>query len=228
MTAQVDDLLDQIAGTAPEIPAGYAEIRETIETDGAIPASTKALLVAVSAAARGYGDLARAELARGRELGLSERDVADAGVSLLLARGEVICRAFWEAAGGFEAAPEPRPPSPLGARDYFLDFFGVEQLPTRMAIMAERVPGVFSGYQRMHHATLKADPASAVLTELVLVAVNAADLATRFVGIHAATARTAGATDGQLVEAVVCAIPVSGVAAWASAAEALFPEEDHA
>jgi 4-carboxymuconolactone decarboxylase len=220
-----EELLTQIAATAPEITAGYAEIRSVIESDGALPASTKALLVAASAAARGYDGLARDELARGRAVGLSERDIADAGVSLLLARGEVICRCFADAAGVLEPAPRPRPPSPLGAVDYFLDFFGVDELPVRMSIMSRQVPTVFSGYQRMHHATLKADPASGKLTELVLVAVNAADLASRFVGIHAATARTAGAADAELVEAVVCAIPVSGVAAWASAAEALFPDE---
>lgn len=220
----LDELLAEIAGTAPEIAAGYADVRSVIETDGAIPAATKALLVAASAVTRGYGTLAREELARGRSLGLSDRDIADAGVSLLLARGEVIAGLYVELAGGLEPAAVPRPPSPLGHVDYFLDFFGVEALPMRMQIMSERVPKVFSGYQRMHHASLKADPASGKLTELVLVAVNAADLATRFVGIHAATARTAGASDAELVEAVVCAIPVSGVAAWASAAEALFPD----
>jgi 4-carboxymuconolactone decarboxylase len=217
-------LLEQIAGTAPEISGGYADIRAVIDTDGALPAATKALLVAACAAARGEEDLAREELARGRELGLSDRDIADAGVSLLLARGEVICKRFAELAGGFAAAPTPRPPSPLAPVDYFLDFFGVDELPTRMKIMSERVPGVFAGYQRMHHASLKGDPASGKLTELVLVAVNAADLAGAFVGIHAATARTAGASDAELVEAVVCAIPVRGVAAWAAAAEALFPD----
>src|SRR5581483_7565636 len=79
------------------------------------------------------------------------------------------------------------------------------------------------GYHRMHRGALKADPDAAKLAELVLVAVNAADLESRFVGIHAASARAAGLTDDQLVEAVVCAIPVRGVAAWAAAAEALFP-----
>jgi 4-carboxymuconolactone decarboxylase len=219
-----DDLLDQIAGIAPELAEGYGQIRETIERDGALSAPTKALIVAVCAAARGYGELARDELGRGRSLGLEDREIADAGVSLLLARGEVICGRFADTAGGFAPADTPRPPSPLGPVDYFLDFFGVDALPTRMAIMSARVPGVFAGYQRMHHAALKADPASGKLTELVLVAVNAADLASTFVAIHAATARTAGATDAELVEAVVCAIPVSGVAAWASAAEALFPD----
>src|SRR3954464_15954935 len=91
---QRDAMLEQIAGTAPEITAGYAEIRGVIESDGAIPAATKALLAAAAAAARGYDALARSELARGRALGNPERDIADAGVSLPLPRGEVICQCF--------------------------------------------------------------------------------------------------------------------------------------
>jgi 4-carboxymuconolactone decarboxylase len=216
-------LLEQVAGVAPEIAGGYAEIRGAIETDGALPARTKALLVAVCAAVRGDEDLARAELDRGRALGLTDSEIADAGVSLLLARGEAACGRFAAVAGELAPAASPRPAGDLGPVEYFLDFFGVEELPPRMAIMHARAPRVFAGYQRMHHGALKADPEAAKLTELVLVAVNAADLATWFVGIHAGTARAAGVTEDELVEAVVCAIPVRGVAAWAAAAEALFP-----
>jgi 4-carboxymuconolactone decarboxylase len=225
-------LIEQVAGVAPEIAGGYDEIRAAIATDGALPASTKALLVSVCAAVRGDEALARVELDRGRELGLTDREIADAGVSLLLARGEAACARFANVAGSFAPSPSPRAAGGVDPVQYFLDFFGVDELPPRMAIMASRAPRVFVGYQRMHHGALQADPAAVKLTELVLVAVNAADLATWFVGIHAGTARAAGVTDDELVEAVVCAIPVRGVAAWASAAEALFPapglEDRHA
>jgi alkylhydroperoxidase/carboxymuconolactone decarboxylase family protein YurZ len=92
-----------------------------------------------------------------------------------------------------------------------------------MAILAAHAPAVFAGYHRMHHGALAADPRTTKLCELVLIAINAAELQGRFVGIHAVTARHAGATDAELVEAVLCAVPVAGIAAWASAAEALFP-----
>jgi uncharacterized protein (TIGR02246 family) len=207
------------------IDVGYEDIRAAIERDGAIPAATKALIVAACAAACGHDDLARAELERGRSLGLSDREIADVGAALLLARGEAVRARFAAAAGGLGEGTA-RPASEGSPVDYFLDFFGVEELPERIAIMADHVPTVFAGYQRMHHDALAADPAVAKVTELVLVAVNAAELATRFVGIHAATARAAGLTDEELVEAVVCAIPVRGVAAWAAAAEALFPAHD--
>jgi alkylhydroperoxidase/carboxymuconolactone decarboxylase family protein YurZ len=88
--------------------------------------------------------------------------------------------------------------------------------------MADNVPEVFAGYQRMHHGALAADPRATKLAELALVALNAGELQTRFVAIHAATARRADATDAELLEAVICAIPVRGVAAWAAGAEGLF------
>jgi alkylhydroperoxidase/carboxymuconolactone decarboxylase family protein YurZ len=53
--------------------------------------------------------------------------------------------------------------------------------------------------------------------------VNAAEFATRFVGIHATGARNVGATEAEIVEAVVCAIPISGVASWLPGADGVRP-----
>ncbi len=133
-------------------------------------------------------------------------------------------RAARDIAGGLSAPDPPRTPSERGAEAYFLDYLGVRSLPARMAIMSERVPAVFAGYHRMHHGALAADQSATKLAELVLVALNAAELQRGFVAIHAATARKASATDDELVEAIVCAIRVVGVAAWAAGAEGLFPD----
>jgi alkylhydroperoxidase/carboxymuconolactone decarboxylase family protein YurZ len=215
---------EQVAAIAPEVAAGYAQVRATIERDGALPASFKALVCAVCASVLGQLELAERELARGRELGLADREVGIAGVALLLSRGEVQTQRFIDLAGGLDPASTPRPPSELGAEAYFLDYLGVDALPARMAIMQRYVPEVFAGYQRMHHGVLAADPAATRSSEVLLVGVNAAELQTRFIAIHAATARKAGATDQQLVESVVCAIPATGIAAWAAGAEGLFAD----
>lgn len=215
---------DQVAAIAPEVADGYAQVRATIERDAALPASFKALVCAVCASVLGHTELAARELARGREAGLGAREIGIAGVALLLARGEVHTERFIALAGGLAAADTPRPASRMGAEAYFLDYLGVGALPARMAIMQRHVPEVFAGYQRMHHGVLAADPTATMYSELLLVGVNAAQLQTRFITIHAATARKAGATDEQLVEAVVCAIPATGIAAWASGAEGLFPD----
>jgi 4-carboxymuconolactone decarboxylase len=215
---------EQVAGIAPEVAAGYAQVRAAIDHDGALPASFKALVCAVCSSVLGQLEPARRELARGRALGLSEREIAIAGVALLLGRGEVQTQRFIDLAGGLEPAATPRPPSELEAEAYFLRYLGVEALPARMAIMRRYVPEVFAGYQRMHHGVLAADPTATRSSEMLLVGVNAAQLQTRFISIHAATARKAGATDEQLVECVVCAIPSAGIAAWAAGAEGLFPD----
>jgi alkylhydroperoxidase/carboxymuconolactone decarboxylase family protein YurZ len=208
---------------APEVAGGYEDIRAAIAADGALSAAHKALLVAAAAVARGFEELAAAELERGRALGLGGEAIGAVAAALLLARGEVVCGRFVQAAGALERSPQPT--SEQGAREYFLEFFGVDELPRRIAIMARWAPGVFAGYHRMHHGVLRAGGSeTAQLNELALVAVNAAELQTRFVAIHAHSARAAGVTDAQLVEAVVCAIPVSGVGAWAAAAEGLFPD----
>lgn len=214
--------IDAVAGVAPEVAAGYRQIRTAIATDGALSAAVKAMLVAVAAAARGFDDLARAELERGRGLGLTEDQIGTGAAALLLSRGEVVCGRFVDAAGGLATRADPRPGWDGEPEAYFLGYLGVDVLPERMRIMADRLPEVFSGYQRMHHGALAADPAATWLAELSLVALNAGELQTRFVAIHAVTARRAGATDAELLEAVVCAIPVVGVGAWAAGAEGLF------
>jgi alkylhydroperoxidase/carboxymuconolactone decarboxylase family protein YurZ len=218
------DALEQIARIAPEVSGGYRQILDVVQRDGALPAAVKALLVGVCAAARGYADRAAEWCGRARELGAGDREAGTAAVALLLARGEETCDRFIQAAGGVRPTGPTRPPWEGAPEAYFLDYLGVSSLPKRMAIMAERVPDVFAGYQRMHHGSLAADPSATKLAELVLVALNAAELEQRFVQIHALTARKAGASDQELVEAVVCAMAVVGVAAWAAGAEGLFPD----
>ena len=57
--------------------------------------------------------------------------------------------------------------------------------------------------------------------ELLLVTINAAEFQSRFVGVHAGGARRAGASEAEIVEACVCAIPIAGVAAWLPAADGI-------
>ncbi len=213
--------LAAIARLAPESAAGYGRVRELIETDGALEAGVKALLVGAAAVARGHDELAARELARARELGIDDDQLASAAAMLLLSRGEAVAERFASAAGPFEPSGPPRESDERDARRYFLDYNRVEELPPRVGLLEEGAPAVFEGYHQMHHAALIADPGAALLAELVCCTVNAGELRGDFVAIHAATARRAGASREQLLEAVVCAIPVAGVAAWAASAEAL-------
>src|SRR5215217_7066394 len=88
-----------VAAFAPEVARGYAELRAFLAADGALPATTKRLLIAAAAIARGRPGLAREELAAARAAGLAGSDVHAAAAALLLARGEALCGEFLEAAG---------------------------------------------------------------------------------------------------------------------------------
>ena len=73
----------------------------------------------------------------------------------------------------------------------------------------------------LHRGGLRDGALEPKLAELLLCAVNAAEIQTGFVEIHAGAARAKGATDAELAETILAVIPVAGVAAWAGAAAAL-------
>src|ERR1700730_1163672 len=206
--AEVDDALHELRRLLPELIDGYEGIRGYLATDGALPASSKALIVAAGAATLGAEQVARAELRRGRELGATEVQVAVCAATLLLSRGEAACRRLLAAAGEISALPPQRAASELDSSDYFLAYNAAAELPARMRLLRDLAPAVFEGYFRMHHAVLSSDPQTDAFAELVLCAINAADLETGFVAIHGASARRRGVTDAELVEAILCAVPV--------------------
>ena len=126
-------------------------------------------------------------------------------------------RALRPSGAGRRAA---EPLDAAAAQAYFRDYFGGE-MPERVALLAERSPPAFEGYAQLHRGVLRDGALEPKLAELLLCAVNAAELQTAFLEIHARTARSAGASDAELVEAVVAVIPVAGIAAWAASAGAL-------
>lgn len=213
--------IDELADPVPEVIAGYRAIRSVIESDGALSVAEKALLVAADDAVCGDGELAAAEVARGRAAGLSDDQIVTASSALLLSRGQRACGRLLAAAGDLSPERPAAAPSEQDATEYFLQYNVAEALPPRLAVLADRSSAVFQGYFRMHHGVLRARPEFSKLAELVLCSLNAADLRGDFVSIHAGAARRVGATDEELLEAFVCAMAVGGVGAWAVAAGAL-------
>jgi alkylhydroperoxidase/carboxymuconolactone decarboxylase family protein YurZ len=159
--------IDATGRLAPESVAGYRQVREVIEADGALDAATKALLVGAAAAARGHHGLARRELQRARRLGIGDDQLASAAAMLLLSRGEAVLEAFAAATGPIDPPGAARAADDREATRYFLDYTGLDALPPRVALMAECSPTAFDGYHRMHHAALSADPDAGQLAELV-------------------------------------------------------------
>lgn len=203
-------------------------LRDATGRDGALGAAHKALIVACAAAARGDEQVVAQSIPVARASGLTVEEAWAAPALLLLARGEPaaqrLAKALLDTYGPAPPAPEGDDLDREGALGYFHDYFD-GALPERIALFAERAPGAFEGYAQMHQATLRESTAlPPLLAELVLCGVNAAEYQTAYVTIHAAAARRAGATDEQLLEAMLAVIPIAGVAVWPVAVAALTAE----
>jgi alkylhydroperoxidase/carboxymuconolactone decarboxylase family protein YurZ len=217
---------------SPPLAAGLELIHEVIEQDGALPAATKALFAAAAAANKGRERLMRAKLASARELGVTSAQAQGVAIALLLARGEAAFDAMATAASVIYAGETARGDTAAStgeddlttttelALEYFREHFGGE-VPLRQRVLAELAPRAFAGYQLMHRAALKENALSPRDVELAMCAINASDYAAAFLEIHVAGARAVGASEAQIAEAVLCAIPAAGIAVWPGAAEAI-------
>lgn len=220
----------QLAALSPKFAEGLARVREVCDLDGALPAGIKALFMATAAVVRNHEETARRELRRAVERGVTVKQLQGAAVSVLISRGESVFQKFWaaceQATGGMPvlAPPSPRPQfdaSAQKAKDYFISYFGF--VPSYIELMADEAPRALEGYFLMREWALSENMLESKYVELLLCTVNAAEFASRFVGIHAVGARNVGATEAEIVEAVVCAIPISGVASWLPGADGVRP-----
>ncbi len=214
---------------APYTLAGYAAFRDVIDRDGAVPARLKALFVAVTAIDRRYPDLARRELVRGVDLGLTVTE-ATAGIIVLSSlRGEGAALEFAELvtrtmALGELPKPQPLPDAAPGeAVANFEAYFGT--IPPPLAQLLRLVPRAADAYYLMRRGSIDANPLSPKHGELLLLAILAAGYSP-MAATHVRGARRAGASDEEIAEAVLCAIPAAGVAAWMAVGALLEPAAD--
>ncbi len=214
---------------APYTLAGYAAFRDVIDRDGAVPARLKALFVAVTAIDRRYPDLARRELVRGVERGLTVTE-ATAGIIVLSSlRGEGAALEFAELVTGtmaLGALPEPQQlpdAAPGEAVANFEAYFGT--IPPPLAQLLRLVPRAADAYYLMRRGSIDANPLSPKHGELLLLAILAAGYSP-MAATHVRGARRAGASDEEIAEAVLCAIPAAGVAAWMAVGALLEPAAD--
>lgn len=225
--AELNQLLSTplLRANAPKSLAGYARFRSVIDGGGALPARIKALFVAVAASTKGYVEMARRELDRGKACGLTFPEAA-AGVTILCSvRGEGAALRFL---GILEQIYEDRvdPATPLTeiavaegeARDNFLAYFG--SMPPSLGALVDHLPVGADAYYLMREGTLATTPIGKKHAELLLVTVIAADYHP-LAAVHARGALTAGATKTELYEAILCAVPVGGLSAWVATLNAL-------
>lgn len=210
---------------APYTVAGYALFREIVELDGAIPAKLKALFACVGAANKGHGDLARREIQRARDLGLSRNEAASGLILLSSLRGEGVAMLFkamletayppvnaaGDAASGIRAQPGE-------AERNFKEYFGT--VPPALAKMLELSPKGADAYYLMRKGTIECNTLDKKYAELMLVTVLATDYSPMAL-THIKAARRVGASDQELAEAILCAVPAAGIAAWMGAAPLL-------
>jgi alkylhydroperoxidase/carboxymuconolactone decarboxylase family protein YurZ len=211
-------LLKQLA---PYTRSGYAMFREVIDTDGAMPARLKRLCAAVAAANRGYTDLARSELRGAEALGLTLTEAASGLILLSSLRGEgaalafdaVIREVYPDAAATPHAAALERA-GPGEAEANFKAYFGT--VPAALAILLRLVPRGADGYYLMRKGTIDCNQLDRKSAELMLITVLASDYSP-MAATHIRAARAVGASDAEMAEAILCAVPSAGIAAWMSA-----------
>ena len=217
-----------LQGFAPYTLAGYSGFRQVIDTDGAVPARLKALFTAVAAIDRRYPDLARRELERGRDLGLTVTDAVAGLIVLSSLRGEgaalefasVIDQTFLDAQA--PAAQSLPSAAPGEAIDNFTAYFGM--IPAPLAQLLRLCAPAADAYYLMRRGSIDANPLSPKHGELLLLAILAAGYSP-MAQTHVRGARNAGATDEEIAEAVLCAIPSAGIAAWMGVGALLAPPE---
>jgi alkylhydroperoxidase/carboxymuconolactone decarboxylase family protein YurZ len=169
--------------------------------------------------------MALRELTRAREMGLSFEEASAAAIVLSSVRGEGAAVSF---IGALEAVfpGQTQGDEPFGEIDVeqgaaernFLAYFGT--MPPSLGKLAELLPLGADAYYLMREGTINGTPLGAKYSELLLVAVLAADYSS-WASVHIKGARTAGASEPEIAEAIVCAVTTSGLSAWVSGATAM-------
>lgn len=206
---------------APFTRAGYAMFREVIDTDGALPAKLKLLLAAVAACNRSYLALAASELRAAAHAGITQDEAASGLILLSSLRGEGAALAFAHllqdvygpANAGTDTSPLVRA-GPGEAQANFEAYFGT--VPPALAALLRLVPRGADGYYLMRKGTIDCNQLDRKSAELMLIAVLASDYSP-MAATHIRAARAVGATDAEMAEAILCAVPSAGIAAWMGA-----------
>ncbi len=218
-----------LQGHAPYTLAGFAAFRSVIDTDGAVPAKLKALFAAVAAIDRRHLELARSEIARGVALGLSPKEATAGLIVLTSLRGEAAALDFATILDESFESLDPPPAQPLPSAEAgeaeanFRRYFGT--IPQPLQQLMRLSPASADAYYLMRRGSIDANPLSPKHGELLLLAILAAGYSP-MAATHVRGARNAGATDEEIAEAVLCAVPAAGIAAWMAVGGMLAAPED--
>jgi alkylhydroperoxidase/carboxymuconolactone decarboxylase family protein YurZ len=93
-------------------------------------------------------------------------------------------------------------------------------MPPSLGKLLDLVPVGGDAYYLMREGTLSGTALEPRHAELLLVTVLAADYS-NWASVHMDGARRAGASEAEVAEAVLCAVPVAGLSAWVVGATAM-------
>ena len=219
------DAVGRVRAHAPKTLAGYRRFRSVIENDGALPKTLKHLFVAAAACVKGYPDMAERELRAAAAAGL-DVELAGCTVAILASsRGEgaalrfesIYARVYPDSAR-IEADERELVVAPGEAEQNFLSYFTT--MPPSLGKLLDLVPVGGDAYYLMREGTLSGTALEPRHAELLLVTVLAADYS-NWASVHMDGARRAGASEAEVAEAVLCAVPVAGLSAWVVGATAM-------
>jgi alkylhydroperoxidase/carboxymuconolactone decarboxylase family protein YurZ len=219
------EVVGRVRALAPKTLAGHRRFRQVVTQDGALPARIKLLFVAATASVKNYVDLATRELRAARDAGLDIDSAGSAIAILASSRGEGAALRFeaifadvYGADARVDAAEAPIEVGAGEAEANFLKYFG--EMPPSLGKLVELVPVGADAYYLMREGTLSGTALAPHHAELLLVSVLAADYS-NWASVHMNGARRAGASEPEVAEAVLCAVPVAGLSAWVVGATAM-------
>ena len=212
----------ELESSSPKFAAGITSALEVVHTDGALSAGEKALIAAAIGAVKRDPSVTIPYMKRAIDGGITADQARGAAINILLSRGITAYRIFSDAL--YELIDDSVPPGepfeepPLTEiLAYCENLYG--SVPPNVQLAAEHSRGALDAFYLMRVAAIDESPLEPHLADLLLCGVNAAEYEELFVEFHARFALRGGATPTQLVEAVACAMPFAGVAAWRSGAD---------
>lgn len=221
-----------LAERYPYFAEGLARVGDVICADSALRSAEKMLFAAAIAAVKTDADLLDHFMSQVKAGGITVEVVDGACVGVLISRG-ARPHALLTAARDKHYPTPPVPAAAAGpaatadvpsAYAYFEQYFSF--VPDYVELLGEQSPAGLEGYFLMRQTALSGTAVPSRLMELLLCAVNAAEYQSRFITIHARAARRAGATEQELVEACLVAMPLAGVASWLPAADGIIASRD--
>ena len=216
-----------LTNCAPVAADGMGRFTEIALADGALPGSIKLLFLAGIAATKLDSELTNEFLASALRRGLEPQTAAGAAATLLVSRGIPPCKMLLDAlheslnaqAPLDQVEPDPALSSPDEALNYAEMTYGL--VPPHIELMASELPEALEAFHLLRLGGLRRSSLNPMLTELLLVAVNSALIEPEYVERHSREARMQGASEKELAEAALTAIPLAGLAAWRRGAEGI-------